>query len=222
MVCDDQLRSPPSRHCRLSKVNDGLPPFVHTKTFSLKGLTMSDAPNPHSTAAKALLPKAQSASNVGRRTIITCWICTGVFGPVIGTAAVPPGLEGREVRIQLDDQALQQIPGDERADLTVTQNSSPTAQALIQATPPGRAIPIIYVIVGILSIPVIWDTIREMLRRDRYGGVLIDARQAPALISHDRVLPADTVLFISPDGHPERYTSRNVPEELLLKIAKVP
>jgi hypothetical protein len=130
-------------------------------------------------------------------------------------------LEGRQVRIQLDDGALQQIPGDERDDLAVMQDSSPSAQALVKATPPGRAIPIIYVVVGILSIPVIWDTIREMLRRDHYGGVLIDARQSPALITHDLALSADTLLFIGPDGHSERYTSRNVPEDLLLKIAKV-
>jgi hypothetical protein len=97
----------------------------------------------------------------------------------IGEAAVPQGVEARPVRIQLDSGALQQIPGDERADLQVNQDSSPPAQALIRATPPGRAIPLIFVVVGILSIPVIWDTIREMLRRDYYGGVLIDARQTP-------------------------------------------
>jgi hypothetical protein len=160
-------------------------------------------------------------SIVGRRVVMG-WMGLLLLRPVSGEAAVPQGVESRQVRIQLDGGALQQIPGDERADLKVTQDSSAAAQALIQAAPPGRAIPIIFVVVGILSIPVIWDTIREMLRRNYYGGVLIDARQTPAVITHDKTLPADIVLFIGPNGHSERYESRNVSEELLLKIAKVP
>jgi len=140
----------------------------------------------------------------------------------IGKAALPQGVQARRVRIQLDDGALKRIPGDERTDLQVNQDSSPTAQALIRATPPGRAIPIIFVVVGILSIPVIWDTIREMLRRDYYGGVLIDARQTPALITSQQSLPANTILFIGPDGHSTRYESTDVPEDILLKIAKAP
>ena len=59
-----------------------------------------------------------------------------------------------------------------------------------------------------------------MLRRDYYGGVVIDARQTPALITHDKAMPAETILFIEPDGHSVRYESRNVPEDLLSKIAK--
>jgi hypothetical protein len=158
---------------------------------------------------------------VQRRVIITSFgfflLQTG-----IGKAAVPQGVEARRVRIQLDDGALKQIPGDERTDLQVKQDASPAAQALIQATPSGRAIPIIFVVVGILSIPVIWDTIREMLRRDYYGGVLIDARQMPALIVSQKSLPANTILFIGPDGHSTRYEATDVPEDILLKIAKVP
>jgi len=74
---------------------------------------------------------------------------------MLGWAAMPPGVEGRKVQIQLDEGALQRIPGDERADATVTQDESPAAKALIQATPEGRAVPIIYVVVGVLSISVI-------------------------------------------------------------------
>jgi hypothetical protein len=119
---------------------------------------------------------------------------------------------------------LQQIPGDERADLMSKEDTSPGAQALLKETPAGRAIPIIYIVAGILSIPVIWDTIREMLRREYYGGVVIDARQTPAVITHDKALPANIVLFIDPDGHIQRNDFRTLPEDvardMLLKIKK--
>ena len=157
---------------------------------------------------------------IGRRRSIAAWLGLALLRSANVGAAVPPGVESLPVHMQLDGGALQQIPGDERADVSVTQDSSPEAEALIQATPPGRAIPVIFVVVGILSIPVIWDTIREMLRRDHYGGVLIDARQTPVLITHDTALPADFVMFIDRDGHGQRYEARDIPADLLLQIAK--
>jgi hypothetical protein len=166
------------------------------------------------------MPERLTPAGFGRRAAavsVASWL---LLLPRLGWTALPPGVEGRRVRIQLDDGALQAIPGDERADVTVTQDTSPAAQALIRATPPERFPPVIYVVVGVLSVPVIWDTIREMLRRDQYGGVLIDARRTPALITYDKTLPADLVLFIDPDGHSQRYESRNIPADLLLKISK--
>ncbi len=141
--------------------------------------------------------------------------------PALGWGAPPPGVESRSVRIQLDEGALQTIPGDERADVVVEEDKSAVAEALIKDTPPGRAVPIIYIVVGVLSIPVIWETVREMLRREYYGGVVIDARQTPALITHDKILPADTVLFIGPDGKSQRYEARNISEDLLTKLIRV-
>jgi hypothetical protein len=61
--------------------------------------------------------------------------------PVLGRAAPPPGVKRRPVRIQLNGGALQTIPGDERADVTVEEDKSATAQALIKDAPPGNAIP---------------------------------------------------------------------------------
>lgn len=141
----------------------------------------------------------------------------------IGTAATALAQSPRDrrsVRIQLESTALLAIPGDERSGLSVTQDNSPGAQALIKATPPERAIPVIFIVVGLLSIPVIWDTIREMLRRDEYGGVLIDARQSPPSVMHDRSIPADIVLFIDAQGHSTKVESRNVSEDLLAKMIK--
>jgi hypothetical protein len=160
-------------------------------------------------------------AGIGRR-IFAGRMAGWLLCPVEGQAALPPGVEGRSVRIQLDDGALQMIPGDERADVAVDEDKSPAAQSLIKETPRGRAVPIIFIVVGVLSIPVIWDTILEMLRRQYYGGVVIDGRQTPALITHDKTLPAEMVLFIGSDGKSQRYDAKNIPEDLLLKLAKAP
>jgi hypothetical protein len=61
--------------------------------------------------------------------------------------------EATKIRIQLDQQALNTLPGDERADLEVTEDTSAEAQALKTHSPPGKAIPIIYLVVGLLSLP---------------------------------------------------------------------
>jgi len=135
-----------------------------------------------------------------------------------GKAALPPGVEGRSVHIQLDEGALQKIPGDERADVSVIEDKSATAQALIKNAPKQKAVPVIYIVVGVLSIPIIWDTLQEMLRRNYYGGCIIDARQTPALIRHDKSVPAAFVLFISPDGKSEKYESRFFSEGMLRKL----
>jgi hypothetical protein len=115
--------------------------------------------------------------------------------------------EATQVRIQLDQQALNTVPGDERADLEVTEDTSPEAQALKARSPPGKAIPIIYMIVGLLSLPSIWASIQEMLRRREYGGVIIDTRTTPANIHHDLSVQADLVLVIRADGSTESVRS---------------
>ena len=90
---------------------------------------------------------------------------------------MPPGVEARRVEIQLDEGALNKIPGDERTSVQERQDLLNDGAKSDPEHSTGRAIPIIFVVVGVLSIPVIWNTIREMLRRDYYGGVLIDGRR---------------------------------------------
>jgi hypothetical protein len=123
--------------------------------------------------------------------------------------------EATQVRIQLDQQALNTVPGDERADLEVTEDTSPEAQALKARSPPGKAIPIIYMIVGLLSLPSIWASIQEMLRRREYGGVIIDTRTTPANIHHDLSVQADLVLVIRADGSTESVRSTLATQDFL-------
>ena len=124
-------------------------------------------------------------------------------------------VDATQVRIQLDQQALNTVPGDERADLEVTEDTSPEAQALKARSPPGKAIPIIYMIVGLLSLPSIWASIQEMLRRREYGGVIIDTRTTPANIHHDLSVQADLVLVVRADGSTESVRSTLATQDFL-------
>jgi hypothetical protein len=153
-----------------------------------------------------------------RRHAVPGLVATWLIFSARESIALPPGVEGRSVRIQLDQGALQSIPGDERADVTVAEDKSAKAQALIKETPHEKAIPLIYLVIGVLSIPVIWDTVQEMLRREYYGGVIIDARQTPAMITHDKSLPARFVLFINANGKSEKYEAKDFSENMLESI----
>jgi hypothetical protein len=48
--------------------------------------------------------------------------------------------EAAEVRMQLDQQALNALPGDERVGLEVTEDTSPAAQGLKAHSLPGKAL----------------------------------------------------------------------------------
>ncbi|MGA7385314.1 MAG: hypothetical protein WBW81_11670 [Methylocella sp.] len=156
--------------------------------------------------------RPSAASRISRRGVLAAaWgVCIAGWGPRPGMAQ-----EGTQVRIQLDQQALNTVPGDERADLEVTEDTSPEAQALKKRSPPGKAIPIIYLIAGLLSLPSIWSAVQEMLRRREYGGVIIDTRTTPANIHHDPSVQADLVLVIRPDGSTESVRSTLATEAFL-------
>ncbi|MGH6837846.1 MAG: hypothetical protein ACREDT_03425 [Methylocella sp.] len=126
--------------------------------------------------------------------------------------------ESTQIRIQLDQQALNTVPGRERVGLEVTEDTSPAAEALKARSPPGKAIPIIYLVVGILSLPSIWSAVQEMLRRHEYGGVIIDARASPPNIHHDQSLQADLVLVIRADGSTETVRSTMATENFLKTV----
>jgi hypothetical protein len=154
-----------------------------------------------------------TALQISRRGVLpVVWVgCIAGWG----LRSVMAQEEGTQVRIQLDQQTLNTIPGDEREDLKVTEDTSPEAQALKERSPPGKAIPIIYLIVGLLSLPSIWASIQEMLRRREYGGVIIDTRTTPANIHHDLSVQADLVLVVRADGSTESVRSTLATQDFL-------
>jgi hypothetical protein len=83
---------------------------------------------------------------------------------------------------------------------------------------PGKALPIIYLIAGVLSLPSIRGAVQEMLRRHEYGGVVIDTRTSPANIRNDLTTQADSVLVIRVDGSTESVRSTLVTEDFLKRV----
>ena len=158
---------------------------------------------------------SSSALQITRRGALSAawgtWIAASGLHSVIAQ-------EAAEVRMQLDQQALNAVPGDERVGLEVTEDKSPAAQDLRAHSSPGKALPIIYLIAGVLSLPSIRGAVQEMLRRHEYGGVVIDTRTRPANIRSDLTAQADSVLVIRADGSTESVRSTLVTEDFLKRV----
>src|SRR5262245_1824892 len=156
-----------------------------------------------------------SALQVTRRAALsvtwgTCIAASGLHFAVAQEAVA--------VRMQLDQQALNAVPGVERVGLEVTEDTSPAAQDLKARSLPGKALPIIYLIVGVLSLPSIRGAVQEMLRRHEYGGVVIDTRTRPANIRNELTAQADSVLVIRADGSTESVRSTLFTEDFLKRV----
>ena len=123
-----------------------------------------------------------------------------------------------EVRMQLDQQALNALPGDERVGLEVTEDNSPAAQVLKARSLPGKALSTIYLIAGVLSLPSIRGAVQEMLRRTEFGGVVIDTRMSPTNIRNDLTAQVDSLLVIRADGSTESVKSMLVTEDFLRRV----
>jgi hypothetical protein len=157
-------------------------------------------------------PRPPTIPRISRREALSAaWgACIAAIGPCSVMAQ-----EATKIRIQLDEQALNTVPGRERAGLEVREDISPAAEDLKARSLPGKAVPIIYLVAGLLSIPSIWSAVQEMLRRHEYGGVVIDTRTTPANIHHDQSLQADLVLVIKADGSTETVRSTLATQDFL-------
>jgi uncharacterized membrane protein YcfT len=90
---------------------------------------------------------------------------------------------------------------------------------LIRNSPPARAVPIFFIIAGVMAVPVIAQMIREALRQFYYGGVLIDLRLQPPITS-DLKIPANMVFVINADGKSNQYKSDQLSPELVAGLFK--
>jgi hypothetical protein len=157
--------------------------------------------------------KVPSALQITRRATLSA-----IWGTCVAASRLHPVMAQApaKVRIQLDQQALNAIPGDERVGLDVREDTSLAAQALKAHSRPGKALPIIYLIAGNLSLPSIRSAVQEMLRRREYGGVVIDTRASgPADIRNDPAAQADTLLVIRADGSTASVRATLVTEDFL-------
>ena len=128
------------------------------------------------------------------------------------------------VRIRFDDQVRVVFPSDQIQLLQILPDTSRDAADLSAHVPPNKGAPVILIALGIVAIPVLWQAILEMRRQTYYGGIVIDARQTPPLISHGLNIPPELILFIHPNGTTERFTpnefSRNTLDHITSRFAR--
>ena len=139
-----------------------------------------------------------------RRNITVCILS------VIG-AAVPEIAESQQgemvtVRVRGDETVRSVLEPIEEADLKIQPDNSKEAQELAKRVPPGRAVPVILIIAGAIAVIQLLKMIQELYRQTYYGGVLIDARSQPPLVTNDPKIPADMVFVIGSDGKTNQYT----------------
>jgi hypothetical protein len=147
------------------------------------------------------------------------------FAISLSAAAFPFDTRGQQVhavtiRIRVDDSVRQSIPLLLQQSLRIELDRSDEANELIRRSPAGRAVPIMFIIFGAMSIPVILQMMRESLRQIYYGGVMLDMRTQPPSVTSDPKIPANMVFVIDADGKMSRFTSDQLSPELLASIFK--
>jgi hypothetical protein len=139
-----------------------------------------------------------------RRDFELAFLAIAGFGP-----ALPASAEDQDsvsVRVRADDAVVgKTIPMIVRRNLSVEPDHSEAAKALASRLPPGKAIPAILIVAGVMAVPMLVEMIDELLRQKDYGGVIIDFRQSPPLISHDLSIPANMVFVIDPAGKVQKH-----------------
>jgi hypothetical protein len=141
----------------------------------------------------------------------------------LGAAGIPERVYGQDtvtIRIRIDDSVRQSIPPLVQRNLTIEQDQSEEANELVRRSPPARAVPIIFIVVGAMAVPMVLQMIRETLRQFYYGGVLIDIRAQPPVVTSDPKIPANMLFLIDRDGKASQFTSDQLNPALLAQLLK--
>ena len=113
------------------------------------------------------------------------------------------------VRLRVEQQALLRIPLRTRQTLSVAEDNSADAKTLVAGAPPTHAVPVFFVVAGVLAAPILYDAVLEMIRETVYGGVIMDLRDKPPTITNSRAIPAGVVEVIKTDGSTETRQSQS-------------
>jgi len=154
---------------------------------------------------------ADRGVTVKRRT----FVISGLFGAFCSVRADVQGDDEVVVRFRADDSVQDTIPTILQQQLSITPNTSGEAKELASRVPPSRAIPVFVVIVGALTIPVILQMIKELLRQTYYGGVIVDTRSQPPSITSDPKIPGNLVTVIGSDGKVTQLTNDQLSPNIL-------
>jgi hypothetical protein len=138
----------------------------------------------------------------------------------LGAAALCQPASGQQsdtvtVRMRVDESVRAAIPLLAQRNLAIEPDRSQEAKDLALRSPPERAVPIMFIVVGALTVPVVLQMIREALRQTYYGGVTIDTRTMPPSVMSDPRIPGNMVFVIETGGKTTRYTSDQLSPELI-------
>jgi hypothetical protein len=143
----------------------------------------------------------------------------------LGVAAAPSDMSGQQgeaviIRMRVDDSVRQSIPPVLQQHLKIDVDQSDEAKELVGHSPAGRAVPVMFIIVGAIAVPVVLQMMRETVRQFYYGGVLLDLRSQPPSVTSDPKIPANMIFTIDGDGKMSRFTSDQLSPELLASLLK--
>ena len=149
-----------------------------------------------------------------------------VFSIGLGATSFALGARGQtdemvNVRIRVDDAARAVLRPIEQKKLTIDPDNSQEAKELAKRVPPGRALPIMVIIAGAIAVTELLKMILELYRQTYYGGVVIDTRQQPPMITSDPKIPGDMVFVIAADGRTTQYTGDQFSIDALKMALKV-
>jgi len=134
-------------------------------------------------------------------------VALSFWASTIVTTARSQGDGTVTVRIRVDETVRDVLQPIELSTLTVEPDKSEAAKELARRVPPGRAVPIILIIFGAIGVTELLKLIKELYRQTYYGGVLIDNRSQPPLVTSDPKIPANMVFVIDRDGKTSQFTS---------------
>jgi hypothetical protein len=148
-----------------------------------------------------------------------------IAGASFWATAIPLAASGQQpdnvtVRIRVNDSVRQSIPLMLQQNLKIEVDKSREAEELIRNSPPARAVPIFFFIIGAMAVPVVMQMIIEALRQIYYGGVLIDLRSQPPTITSDLKIPANMVFVTGADGKLNQYKSDQLSPEVIARLFK--
>src|SRR5215469_10779848 len=123
----------------------------------------------------------------------------------LSTVTFPSGVRAQQgdtvtVRIRADESVRAVIPPIVQGPLSIEPDQSKEAKELAQRSPPGRAFPLLFIIVGAIATTELLQMIKELVRQVYYGGVLIDSRTHPPNVTSDPKIPANMIFVIDADG----------------------
>jgi hypothetical protein len=125
------------------------------------------------------------------------------------------------VRIRADETVRGVLPPIALQNLIVAPDQSAAARQMANRAPPGRAAPVILIIVGAIALVQIVEMINEMVRQFYYGGIVVDGRKSPPEITNDPKVPPNMVLVFQGDGTVQQFKSGELPTGLLESVLKV-